>query len=30
VERFGIAHATLEIECHACVDDATHSHLHHL
>jgi cobalt-zinc-cadmium efflux system protein len=30
--RFGIEHATLEVECHACVDDETHeaspSHLH--
>lgn len=25
-ERFGIAHTTLEVECHACVDDETHSH----
>jgi cobalt-zinc-cadmium efflux system protein len=30
VERFGIFHATLEIECHACADDETHSHRHHL
>ena len=22
-ERFGIEHATLEVECHACVDDHT-------
>ena len=31
-ERFGIDHATLEVECHACVDDEvhvqTHSHSH--
>jgi len=25
-ERFGIDHATLEVECHACVDDETHKH----
>jgi cobalt-zinc-cadmium efflux system protein len=24
--RFGIEHATLEIECHACVDDDAHAH----
>jgi hypothetical protein len=24
-ERFGIDHATLEVECHACVDDETHT-----
>jgi len=30
VERFGIFHATLEIECHTCVEDEIHSHLHHL
>jgi cobalt-zinc-cadmium efflux system protein len=24
--RFGIEHATLEVECHACVDDETHEH----
>jgi cobalt-zinc-cadmium efflux system protein len=30
VDRFGILHATLEVECHECADDATHSHLHHL
>jgi len=29
VDRFGIAHATLEVECHTCVDDETHSHLYH-
>jgi cobalt-zinc-cadmium efflux system protein len=29
VERFGIHHATLEIECHTCVDDETHTHMHH-
>lgn len=23
-DRFGIAHATLEVECHACVDDHVH------
>jgi cobalt-zinc-cadmium efflux system protein len=29
-DRFGIAHATLEVECHACVDDEVHlqSHSH--
>jgi cobalt-zinc-cadmium efflux system protein len=26
-ERFGIEHATLEVECHACVDDESHVHL---
>jgi cobalt-zinc-cadmium efflux system protein len=25
-ERFGIDHTTLEVECHACVDDETHQH----
>jgi cobalt-zinc-cadmium efflux system protein len=25
-DRFGIEHATLEVECHACVDDETHAH----
>ncbi len=25
-ERFDIGHATLEVECHACVDDETHAH----
>ena len=25
-DRFGIDHATLEVECHACVDDETHRH----
>jgi cobalt-zinc-cadmium efflux system protein len=25
VERFGIDHATLEVECHACVDDEEHT-----
>ena len=25
-ETFGIDHATLEVECHACVDDETHTH----
>jgi cobalt-zinc-cadmium efflux system protein len=24
--RFGISHATLEVECHACVDDESHAH----
>ena len=24
-ERFGIEHATLEVECHACVDDHVHA-----
>ena len=24
--EFGIDHATLEVECHACVDDVTHEH----
>jgi cobalt-zinc-cadmium efflux system protein len=35
-ERFGIQHATLEVECHACVDDHAHAvasepvrHSHH-
>ena len=35
-ERFGIQHATLEVECHACVDDHVHAvasepvrHAHH-
>jgi cobalt-zinc-cadmium efflux system protein len=35
-ERFGIQHATLEVECHACVEDHVHvvpsepaSHAHH-
>jgi cobalt-zinc-cadmium efflux system protein len=27
-DRFGIDHATLEVECHACVDDEIHVHLH--
>jgi cobalt-zinc-cadmium efflux system protein len=26
VERFGIEHATLEVECHTCIDDETHVH----
>jgi cobalt-zinc-cadmium efflux system protein len=26
--RFGIEHATLEVECHACIDDETHSASH--
>jgi cobalt-zinc-cadmium efflux system protein len=25
-EEFGIDHATLEVECHACVDDEVHTH----
>jgi cobalt-zinc-cadmium efflux system protein len=25
---FGIEHATLEVECHACVDDEAHEHAH--
>jgi len=25
-ERFGIDHATLEVECHACVEDELHQH----
>jgi len=25
-ERFGIDHATLEVECHACVEDEMHQH----
>ena len=24
--RFGISHTTLEVECHACVDDESHAH----
>ena len=35
-ERFGIQHATLEVECHACIDDHVHAvasepvrHAHH-
>ena len=24
--RFGIEHTTLEVECHACVDDEAHAH----
>jgi cobalt-zinc-cadmium efflux system protein len=24
-ERFGIDHATLEVECHACIDDEVHA-----
>ena len=35
-ERFGIQHATLEVECHACVEDEVHAvpseparHAHH-
>jgi cobalt-zinc-cadmium efflux system protein len=26
-ERFGIVHSTLEVECHACLDDESHAHL---
>jgi len=26
--QFGIEHATLEVECHACVDDEAHEHAH--
>jgi cobalt-zinc-cadmium efflux system protein len=26
--RFGIEHTTLEVECHACVDDEAHQHTH--
>jgi len=26
---FGIDHATLEVECHACVEDDAHEHAHH-
>jgi cobalt-zinc-cadmium efflux system protein len=26
--QFGIDHATLEVECHACVDDEAHEHAH--
>jgi cobalt-zinc-cadmium efflux system protein len=26
--RFGIAHSTLEVECHACVEDESHEHAH--
>jgi cobalt-zinc-cadmium efflux system protein len=26
--EFGIDHATLEVECHACVDDEAHEHAH--
>jgi cobalt-zinc-cadmium efflux system protein len=25
-ERFGIVHTTLEVECHACLDDESHVH----
>jgi cobalt-zinc-cadmium efflux system protein len=25
-DRFGIVHSTLEVECHACLDDETHAH----
>jgi cobalt-zinc-cadmium efflux system protein len=24
--RFGIEHSTLEVECHACLDDEAHEH----
>jgi cobalt-zinc-cadmium efflux system protein len=27
-EQFGIDHATLEVECHACLDDEAHEHAH--
>jgi cobalt-zinc-cadmium efflux system protein len=27
-QRFGIEHATLEVECHTCVDDEAHAHAH--
>ena len=27
-ERFGITHATIEVECHTCVDDEAHEHAH--
>jgi cobalt-zinc-cadmium efflux system protein len=26
--RFGIEHSTLEVECHACLDDEAHEHAH--
>jgi len=26
--KFGIEHATLEVECHACLDDEAHEHAH--
>ncbi len=26
-ERFDITHATIEVECHACVDDVEHLHV---
>jgi cobalt-zinc-cadmium efflux system protein len=26
-QRFGIVHSTLEVECHACLDDESHAHL---
>jgi cobalt-zinc-cadmium efflux system protein len=25
--RFGIDHSTIEVECHACLDDEAHDHL---
>jgi hypothetical protein len=25
--EFGIEHSTLEVECHACIDDETHEHV---
>jgi cobalt-zinc-cadmium efflux system protein len=28
VDEFGIEHATLEVECHACVEDEAHEHAH--
>ena len=27
-EQFGIEHATLEVECHACIEDEAHEHAH--
>jgi cobalt-zinc-cadmium efflux system protein len=27
-DDFGIAHSTLEVECHACLDDEAHEHAH--
>jgi cobalt-zinc-cadmium efflux system protein len=27
-DEFGIEHATLEVECHACVEDEAHEHAH--
>jgi len=26
--KFGIEHSTLEVECHACLDDDAHEHAH--